>query len=35
MTQPEIRQELMRLAASLSHYRDTGENRGLGLPEVP
>ena len=35
ITQPGIRQELVRLAASLSHYRDTGENRGLGLPEVP
>ena len=35
ITQPAIRQELMRLAASLSHYRDTGENRGLGLPELP
>ena len=35
ITQPEIRQELMRLAASLSHYRDTRENRGLGLPGVP
>ena len=35
ITQPAIRQALMRLAASLSHYRDTGENRGLGLPELP
>ena len=35
ITQPGIRKQLMRLASSLSHYRDTGENRDLALPEVP
>ena len=35
ITQPAIREGLVRLAASLSHYRDTGETRDLALPGVP